>query len=168
MARLELDREDLMREATALVRRIEIQLPDERDATVVGVRRGGDVSIYVSADFIFQFNREGKLRRGFWNGRLLKAEDGRLIQLERVRTAAEVQLVRHVLSDAESSQYLQLADNRVNQIFQEVNAKRLAIVKQVPCDFNANTELATWLNSLARPITIAAVPNVSPRTDVKN
>ena len=160
MARFEQDREDLMHEATALVRRVELQLPGHSDRCVVGIRRGGEVSIFVGADPVFQFNAAGELRRGFWNGRPIKAERGRLVQLERRRTDAEVQLVRHEFTDAETTQFLQLAAATLNLLQQALHTDELIVLKQVPDDLDVMYKLAMWLDSLLEPIAIASAPNV--------
>ena len=165
MARLERDREDLMREATALVRRFELQLPSrspsgQPQTWIVGFRRGGEASVFVGADPVFQFNAAGELRRGFWNGRLVKAERGRLVQLERRRAAAATQLVRHLLPDMQAAEFLQLADETRNLLLQALSSGDLVVVNQVPDDLDVVHQLADWLNSLPRPLKIAVAPNV--------
>ena len=75
MSRLERDREDLLREATALVERAEIRLGDFDEAVIVGFRSGGAASFYFGADPVFQFNADNQLRRGFVGGRLVKANE---------------------------------------------------------------------------------------------
>src|SRR5689334_1384312 len=72
MAREEHQREDLLREATALVERAEIRLPGCEAAIVVGFRRDGAPSFFFGDDFVVQFNPHHELRRGYWNGRLVK------------------------------------------------------------------------------------------------
>src|SRR6188472_3162282 len=115
MARDESNREDLLREATALVERIEL-LPQsagaaqslnlaEGEPVVVGFRADGALSAFFGADPVYQFNAEGELRRAYVSGLLFKAAQGRLISLNRVRTASEVQLVLHALSSGEESQF---------------------------------------------------------------
>ena len=160
MTRLEHDREDLMREATALVRRVEVRLPGDSQTCVVGFRRGGEASVFVGSDPVFQFNTAGELRRGFWNGRLVKAERGRLVQLERRRTEAEVQLVRHELTETQMLDFVQLATETLNLLRRALQTGELVVVKQVPADVNVLFDLATWLDSLPQPLAIASAPNV--------
>ena len=161
MARDAQDREDLMREATALVRRVELQLPGHSQSCIVGFRRGGEASIFVGADLVFQFNVAGELRRGFWNGRIVKAERGRLIQLERRPTETEVQLVRHALTDAKTIEFLRLATDTLTLLRRVLHSGELVILKQVPADLDVVRDLANWLDSLPAPLAIASVPNVS-------
>src|SRR3954447_20411722 len=103
MSRHESDREDLLREATALVERIELTVGGFDLPVVCGFRRDGAASFYFGADPVYQFNAVGQLRRAFVAGRLIKAERGRLVALSRERTENEVALVRHELSAAEAT-----------------------------------------------------------------
>ena len=70
MARDESDREDLLREATALVERIELAPADAADDEhiVAGFRRDGALSIYFGADPVYHFNSAGELRRAYCDG----------------------------------------------------------------------------------------------------
>ena len=63
MARHEQDRDDLLREVTALVQRVEIRLADNSDSIVIGSRRDGSGSMFVGSDPVFQFNKQNGLRR---------------------------------------------------------------------------------------------------------
>lgn len=149
-----------MREATALVRRVELQLPGQSQTCIVGFRRSGEASIFVGADPVFQFNRAGELRRGFWNGRLVKAERGRLVQLERRRGETEIQLVRHELSDEEAADYSQLATETLNLLRKVLQSGAFTSLKRIPADMDVAYELVSWLDSLPQPLAIAAAPNV--------
>src|SRR4051812_13576909 len=117
MAREESSREDLLREATALVERIEL-IPDssgELTGTriVAGFRRDGALSIFFGDDTVYQFNAASELRRAYCDGKLFKAARGRLAALKRVRTEHELQLVRHDLSETEQATFLAEMANRL-------------------------------------------------------
>lgn len=161
MARNEQDREDLMGEATALVRRVELQLAGFDAPWVIGFRRGGEASVFVGADPVFQFNRSNELRRGYWNGDLVKAECGRLVQLERRRTASESHLVRSDLDACQANEFLELAAGRLLHLQQALVGDKATIISRVPHDFDVQDELLGWLESLPQPLAIAAAPNVS-------
>ncbi|HUG67676.1 MAG TPA: hypothetical protein VMM76_07985 [Pirellulaceae bacterium] len=160
MARKEEDREDLMREATALVRRVELRLPGDSQTCLVGFRRGGEASVFVGTDPVFQFNAAGELRRGFWNGRLVKAEGSRLVYLERRRTETEVQLVRQKFTAAQTTEFLQLAMETLNRLRRALHHGDLDILQQVPLELDVVAELTAWLDSVADPLAIASIPNV--------
>ena len=94
MARDESSREDLLREATALVERIELRITapisaahDRDDHVVVGFRANGAASFFFGDDPVYQFNSAGQLRRAYCGGLLFKATHGRLVSLQRVRQA---------------------------------------------------------------------------------
>ncbi len=164
MARHEQDREDLMREATALVRRVELQLADEPEPWVIGFRRGGQASVFVGADPVFQFNDRNELRRGYWNGQLVKAEGGRLFRLERRRTESEVQLLRSELTMPETHDFLDAAAATLARLRQSLVDDDYTLIALVPVDFAAASELLNWLALVPNPLVIASAPNVGARS----
>ena len=90
MARDQSSREDLLREATALVERIELRIAgpmsvkhDRDDHVVVGFRANGSASFFFGEDPVYQFNSAGQLRRAYCGGLLIKAAHGRLVSLQR-------------------------------------------------------------------------------------
>src|SRR6476469_7681087 len=108
MARDESNSEDLLRDATALVERIELIRHGalSHGHIIAGFRRNGAFSIFFGEDPVYQFNAAGELRRAYCDGKLLKANRGRLVALQRVRTQYEVQLIRHKLDETDSNQFL--------------------------------------------------------------
>ena len=93
MARQEEDREDLMREAVALVDRCEIQVEFLTEVVVVGFRRDDSVSFFFGQNEVYQFNARDQLRRGYDGGALVKSVDGRLVRMIRQRDDDRVNLV---------------------------------------------------------------------------
>ncbi len=83
MARDAQDREDLLRDATGLVSRVELNIPDLETDIVCGFRADGSLSIYWGQDEVVQFNAAGELRRGYWQGRLLATYRRQLVWLDR-------------------------------------------------------------------------------------
>ena len=94
-------REDLLREATALSPRAQLRVATEDQSweVFVGFRKHLALSVYFGEDPVFHFNSFGQLRRAFVNDRLLKAEQGRLIELQSVRSDSSVVLQRRELDD---------------------------------------------------------------------
>jgi hypothetical protein len=146
MARDESSREDLLREATALVERIEL-VPRATDLStaasdlvgqhiVAGFRRNGALSIFFGDDPVYQFNAAGELRRAYCHGKLLKATQGRLAAFQRVRTEDEVQLVRHELSPEEEAAFLSRMDDRLRAVADLINTNQFEVVGQVPPDID--------------------------------
>src|SRR5215471_16940100 len=115
MAREESEREDLLREATALVSRAELSVKGFDENIVAGFRRDGSASFYFGQDTVYQFNLSLQLRRAFLDGHLYKPQRGRMIQLTRRRTESAVELVRHELAANELSQLLAAAQQSLRQ-----------------------------------------------------
>src|SRR5438045_3092531 len=115
MARQEQDREDLLREATALIERAEVQLPHDELPTLLGFRRDGSFSIYFAGDFVYQFNSNLELRRAHVHGLLYKAEKGRLVEIERRREPGCVALIRRPLSSEEQATFLAQMRRRLSE-----------------------------------------------------
>lgn len=155
MARYESDREDLLREATGLVERVELQVDGFHEPIVVGFRRSGCGSIYFGPDPVVQFNSRDELRRGFRDGRLLKAEQGRLIELTRERTDEATFLVRRDLSGQEQQTTLEALSAEVVRLSAALQANQFHLVGQVPQEADVVGRVRRWLGKLARPWRVA-------------
>jgi hypothetical protein len=160
MARTESDREDLLREATALVERAELQVAGESECIVVGFRSGGAASFFFGVDPVYQFTTAGQLRRAYVGGRLLKAEGGRLAALVRERTEAAVSLVRTDLTSAEQAELLATAHTRLNALAAAIDSGEIQLIGAVPGGANIVSRIGQWLASLPAEIAVAAAPNV--------
>jgi hypothetical protein len=160
MAREESEREDLLREATALVERIELAPTGAAggECVVAGFRREGGLSIYFGSESAYHFNSRGDLRRAFAGGSLIKAEHGRLVSLERRRQAGEVQLVRHTLSDVEQSQFLSELERRLADFSRQCDSGHWITAGQVPEDADVLGRLRDWLTRHPSA-TVAKSPN---------
>ena len=159
MARHESDREDLLREATALVERAELLVPGEAEPVIVGFRRDGSASIYFGADPVYQFNSAGELRRAYLGGLLYKAERGRLVELRRERTEQETQLVRRELIDQEQASLLANAAARLERLRQALAKSSASVTGNVPADVDVPKRMGRWLDQARPGIKIAARPH---------
>jgi hypothetical protein len=169
MARDEQDKEDLLREATALIERVELTTTthdgpasqrEVRHSVVVGYRRDGSPSYFFGTDPVYQFNAAGELRRGFHGGKLLKAEQGRLVELTRKRTESATTLLSRDLSEIETGEVLDDARLRLTALVAHWLRGGYTVVGQVPVNGDvmrrviADTEVL-----LAKELKIAAKPN---------
>jgi hypothetical protein len=147
MAREESDREDLLREATALVERIELAPidADSSDHVVAGFRSNGAASFFFGSEPVYQFNAAGELRRAFWNGVLIKASRGKLVSLRRRRLEHETQLVSRELSDDEQSDFIVAMSERLRTLASYLADDRYRIVGQVPSDADVLDRVRNWL-----------------------
>ncbi|MDX1945813.1 MAG: hypothetical protein SFU86_10485 [Pirellulaceae bacterium] len=160
MARHEADREDILREATALVERAELTLSGRAEPIVVGFRRDGAASIFFGADPVYQFNAAGQLRRAYVGGRLIKAEQGRLISLRRERRETEVALWRHELTAEEEGVLLSQMQADLVRLGMALATGEFQLVGQIPADQDVVGRVRAWLAELPAPIVIAPAPNV--------
>jgi hypothetical protein len=160
MARDESPREDLLREATALVRRVELARADGGTAghVVAGFRADGAMSIYFGEDPAYHFNSAGELRRAFCAGLLVKAEAGRLVSLDRRRQDNEVQLLRHALTDAEQAEFMASMSQRLGDFEQICESNGWTTVGQVPTGADMLAEVLAFVTQ-CRDITIAKSPH---------
>lgn len=164
MARQESDREDLLREATALVQRVELRVVDQPESMVVGFRRDGSASFYFTPDFVVQTNRAGELRRVYFAGRLLKAVDGTLAALQRQRQDDAVILLRTDLTPEEQTQLLEQVTKAILQLKHDLGdhaPARYEVVGEVPVDGNVLARVRSLLEELKLPLPVAARPNVA-------
>lgn len=168
MAREESEREDLLREATALVERVELlpnsmaaravdELPSG-DPIVAGFRANGALSVFFGSDPVYQFNASGELRRAYVGGVLVKAVNGLLATLERVRTESEVQLVRHPLSTEVQARFLEKISQQLRGLEAFLERGAFETVGQVPADGDVVGRVRSWL-AANRVIVVAARPN---------
>lgn len=89
MAINEQDREDLLRDGRAMTLRGEMTIGDT--VVVVGFRAGTQMSVYVGADPVYQFNADHQVRRVFYDRQRYAADHGRLLHLQRDTKGGRVQ-----------------------------------------------------------------------------
>ena len=160
MAQQETDREDLLREATALVQRCELQILGFAESVVLGFRRDGSASVFCGAEPVYQFNIQNQLRRGYRQGSLLKGDQGRLIRLTRERMPTQVLLVRAELLPAEQDAILAEVTQVLKQLCQSLASGQYTLVGQVPAEGKLPELALAWLQSFPFPVQIASTPNV--------
>lgn len=85
MAKQPADREDLLREGTAMPVRGRLRI--DSTEVVIGFRARGQLSLYWDQDPVFQFDEECRLRRVFIDSNRFKAENGRLVRLVKLHDA---------------------------------------------------------------------------------
>lgn len=158
MTRHEQYREDLLAEATALVERAEFRIAGEPEPVIVGFRRNGAASVYFGQDVAYHFNTGNQLRRAFIDGRLIKADAGRLASLARMRTSDETQLVRHDLDQAESTALLAEMSKRMAQLHDHLVSGQAALLREVSEIGGVTGRIVNWLRHLPNPIEVAHSP----------
>jgi hypothetical protein len=159
MARHQEDREDILREATAFVERVELEIDGLEDPVVVGFRSASGPAFFFGADPVYQFNSQSQLRRGYRQGQLLKAEAGRLIELRRERTSSSMNLVRHELDEQQLSEFMRQLTGRLQLIREALQAQHFHVLGQVPVEVDVVGRLIRWLADMPAIPAIAEIPN---------
>ncbi len=161
MAREESDREDLMREATALVERVELIVAGYAEPIVAGFRRNAALSMFFGAEPVYQFNPQGELRRAFRSGTLIKANDSKLFELHRQRTESEVLLVRREFDSFETKTFLQEMRGHLCALQSALDAGEIEISGKVPAETDVVKRLIPVLAKIVANPVIAQAPNAN-------
>ncbi len=161
MPRAEENREDLLREATALVERAELQIADFPDTIVIGFRDTEAASFFFGQQIVYHFNPAAELRRAYLDGNLFKADHRRLARLTRTRTADAVNLIRHDLTPVETAELLTTTHSRLSNLKSALDAGRFTVIGQVPPEANIIERVRNWLANLPEQIPIAPSPHAS-------
>lgn len=153
MAREESDREDLMREVSALSPRVEIQLLDRASTQpiVAGRRRDGGLSIYFGPDLAYHFDDEGRLRRAFVADRLYRSQGTTLARLTRERNDAEVQLLRHDLEPGELRDFLTEMSAQLEALRGALRERKYQVLRHVPDETDFVPELVAMTGAILGP-----------------
>ncbi len=159
MAREEQDREDLMREATALVERVEIRVAYETENVIVGFRRDGSPSFFFGADPVYQFNSRGELRRAFVNGLMYKSQSRRLVSLDRKHLADQTRLISLQLDDKATQDFIDAAEQRLRCLANSITELHYELVAKVPTSADVVGRVRASLDGML-PIQIAKSPRV--------
>ncbi len=161
--RLEVDREDLMREATALQERAEFRVPAEPETVVSGYRRSGSLSVYCGPDPCFHFDAAGRLRRAFVGGDLFRTQGETLARLRRERTGGTVVLGRHDLPQDELETFLNNARNRLKSLLNGLQASDVHCLQEIPAGAHlAERLVGDLLRIVAGPLSLA--PPIAGKT----
>lgn len=161
-ARHEIPREDLLRDAVQYVDRVEFLLPRWVEPVFVGFRPNGAASIYLGQDHVLQFNVHGAIRRVFWEGSLYRADNGRLVHIQRDREGARLRCRRECLSCDEQQRLLTMFANALEELTQVLKQPDVRIRGQVHQSQQPAAErLHDWLASRPNPLTVANSPGAA-------
>ncbi|MCA9112654.1 MAG: hypothetical protein KDA52_22070 [Planctomycetaceae bacterium] len=158
--RLEVDREDLMREATALRERAEFDVPHESEAVIVGYRANGSLSLYFGPDPCFHFDSDMRLRRAYVDGELYRTQGTTFARLRRDRSNSCVELQRHDLSQVELTQIFEQVHERLRRLVQSFAESAVTCVQEIPADGQIQKRLTSDLKIImSRPLCLAPAIN---------
>ncbi len=160
MAREAHEREDMLRDARALVPRIMLRIELAGGAAdVLAGFRGEALSLYFGDDPVFHFNARSELRRAFVADQLIKAERGRLVVLVPDRTQERTELQATPLGMNPESRLLAEIESRLRDLDSALAANRFEILGQQPSEGNALVTLQRWL-AVRSGIRVANSPRV--------
>jgi hypothetical protein len=132
MARQEQDREDLIAEATALVTRAEVSVPDAPQPVVLGLRSNRWLSVYLNPELVFHFNEHGALRRAHVDGLMDRSSPKGLSRLRRHRSGPKSsELLRADLSAEEQQEFLMGLANHLRVLRDHFQQGRAVVLRQV-------------------------------------
>jgi hypothetical protein len=161
MAREIHEREDLLRDAVALVPRVLIQVAlNGRRCEVFAGFRGDSLSLYFGGDPVYHFNADGELRRAYLADQLVKAEQGQLVTLNRQRAVKEVLLERQTADPAAAQAIVDQMHCRLAELRSAMAAQQFECVGEAPTKGEALPRLVAWLDDHPEA-KIAASPRVT-------
>ena len=162
MAAEESDREDLLREATGLVDRIELTVAWLDEPLVAGFRINGALSLFLGQAEVYQFDTQCRWRRGYYQGQLLKAVNGQLVQMHRQRGPAATELISRPLTHGEQQVAITRLTERLRQLEAALHAQAYSVVGQVAvsADTVPLPRLTEWLRRRPPVIEVASTPRV--------
>jgi len=156
------EREDLLRDAKALMPRVQLDFmtAQGKETVFAGFRGPSALSLYFDSDPVYHFNSSNQLRRAYVEDRIIKAEAGRLVAMTRMQSQTSSELLRHEMSAAEEQQFCESLATRLAKLKEAMQAKQYTVAGQVPEDGDAVSQLLSWLDEL-KEVTIADSPQVS-------
>ena len=137
LARRESDKEDLIRDATALVERVEFVCDGHSQLITLGLFRDKRLAVYFDQDPFYQFDADDCLRRAFENGRLYRSQGTTLAMLERQRSDmsqrdAKVLLRRTDLTQKELSKFRSRMTHHLTWLTEATRRNTIHILRSVP------------------------------------
>ena len=155
------EREELLREGTALVPRIELRLKSGGLVSEVfaGFRAEDALSLYFDREPVYHFNSRKRLRRAFVNDRLIKAQRGKLVSMQRQRGPHSTDLLSHRLRPKAEEQFCRSLVDRIDWLREALHAGGYEVVGQVPADGDGLARLVDWLSEFQQ-VEIADGPRV--------
>ena len=162
MARDAHDREDLLREATGLVERVEFVATGMAtgDPIVCGFRPQGELSIFWGQDDVAQFNRHDEFRRGYQHGRMIGAYQRNLFWLVKEQSGGRAHLRRDPFTPTEREQFVGDLEQKLAQLQSMLDSDgQYTVIGEVPDGANVLGRVAAWLKQ-RKPVQLARYPGV--------
>ena len=161
MSRIELDRENLLRDAVALPDRLELEIDGLEVPIFAGFRSAGGFSLYFGTDFVLHFNAANELRRAYIDGTVVKARNRSLIAMQRRREDRELVLESLPLSAEQVVEFQEHARAKLEWLRGSIRDSKFRILGQVPPHASVIERLSQKIAELTFPLPVAQRPNVN-------
>ena len=159
MARREEPREDLIRDATALVQRAALKIAGEELTYVLGLRSNGSLSVFCGEDPVFQFDSQGLLRRVYLGGERLTAREGRLFRLIRQAESGRMAMRHERLAEDEETQIIGQIRDTLGSLRRHLQPGAVTVIDQFPRDSTVLKTLSDSLDQIGDEIIVARSPH---------
>jgi hypothetical protein len=160
MAREVHERENLLRDARALVPRLALRaLIGGGEQEVFAGFRGQSLSVYFGDDPVYHFNSRGELRRAYVDDQLVKADRGRLIFLTRRESRSESVLARQAHDEGAQERLQARMKAALSELAGAITRREIQLLGEAPPGDNALERIAEWLATHPSP-GVAASPHV--------
>jgi hypothetical protein len=168
LAKQEVDREDILREATALVNRVELKVSGRAggDHIVFGFRKCGSLAVYFGTEPVYQFNANQALRRAYHQGCLLKAVDCLLVSMRRERQDGTLQLLSTSWDAEKTREFVGQVRQDMSQLAEAIAAGEVQVRGFVAAEQQTTAEIlitqfCNWCNDHLPDLQVARLPSVS-------
>ncbi|MEZ6131960.1 MAG: hypothetical protein R3C59_25140 [Planctomycetaceae bacterium] len=157
MARIEADKEDLIRDATAFIHRGEfVRRPGVSghfvwDTVTIGFRHNGSGTVYFDQDPFYQFDANGLLRRAFETGFLYRSQTHTLARLQRDRSCTSTILQRQDLTHDELQAFRERMVNHLQELLEQLNNSQLECSRFVSADGDLTMRSISFLQTVLQP-----------------
>jgi hypothetical protein len=141
------EREDLLRDATALSPRLQLGLNGDHAVKEIfaGFRAEGALSLYFNTAPVYHFNSRFELRRAFVDDRLIKAVQGKLVAMQPQRGPHSTDFVSHAMSPEEEQQFGCVLLEHLALLRTALQTDDYELIGQVPAEGNGLRRLTDWL-----------------------
>ena len=167
--RQESDKEDLIRDATAMVERAEVICAGWSAVITIGFFRDGRCAVYFDQDPFYQFDTHGLLRRAFEAGYLYRSQGSTLARLDRSRRADEhsetsgVVLQRSDLTDSDLRRFHERMTFLINRLHEAITAQQYRVHRAGTQDSQIPARTLPLLNLILQHETDFISPPAGPR-----
>ena len=169
VARQESDKEDLIRDATALVERAEFTCDGSRTHVTIGFFRDGRCTVYFEQDRFYQFDSEGRVRRAYENGFLYRSQSSTLARMDRHRptnTEGETEKVVLQRSDLTSAELIEFRERMlvlIRSLCDSIRLRQYSIQRAVTPDGDIPAQTLALLELVTQQKAGFLAPPAAPR-----